>query len=87
MSTGNPKFSHSLNEGTEKFQEKYEDSRHYWENGRLGSVYQTYVDANTLLDELDLSESQKIIENMKVLEARKRAFGCDYKHYPPWNSR
>ena len=51
------KFSHvNINED---YKEKYEDSSKYWETGTLGSVYQTFLDVNTLLDEVELSESKK----------------------------
>ena len=68
--------------------EKYYNSRHYWEKGRLGTVYQTYLDANEIIDKSDLSEDDKFIEKKKLLNARKSALGQNkhnFKNFPPWN--
>jgi hypothetical protein len=50
----------------------------------LGTIFQTFLDANLIVEKNDLTEEIKAIENEKSLEARKRAFGNDYKYYPPW---
>ena len=70
--------------------EKYYHSRHYWEKGRLGTVYQTYLDANEIIDKSDISEDAKLIEKEKLLNARKSAFGqnkLNFKYFPPWNGQ
>ena len=36
------------------------------------------------IDESTLDEDAKIIEKECVLQARKKAFGDDFKYYPPW---
>ena len=68
--------------------EKYDSSRHYWETGRLGKRYQTYLDASEIIDKSDISEDDKFIEKEKLLNARKSAFIQDkqnFKYFPPWN--
>ena len=64
--------------------EKYDNTKHYWEKGWLGTIFMTFLDANEVIDGSNLDEENKIIEKEKVLEARKRAFGENYKWYPPW---
>jgi hypothetical protein len=65
----------------------YADTCHYWKTGKLGSASQTFIDANKIIDSSNLSEEVKETEKAKVLEARKCAFGDNYKHVPPWNQR
>lgn len=67
--------------------EEYEATKHYWETGRLGSVYQVFLDANEVIEKCELSEDEKEKEKAKVSEARKNAFGSQYIHFPPWNLR
>ena len=65
--------------------EKYENTKHYWEKGRLGTVYQCFNDANAIIDNCsEFSEEDKKKERLKVLEARKSAFGVSYNNFPPW---
>ena len=64
--------------------EKYSGTDHYWKTGNLGTIFQTFLDANDILKKSDLSEENKAIENDKIVEARKHAFGQDFKYYPPW---
>ena len=63
--------------------EKYERTQHYWKEGRLGSGYQTYLDAIDILTNSGFSEDVKTSEKGKVLEARKISFGTNYKYFPP----
>ena len=65
--------------------ENYFRTRNYWSTGYLGTVYQTYLDALDLIKKSDLNESEKEKEIAKVLEARKDAFGPNYKYNPPWS--
>ena len=60
------------------------ETENYWKTGNLGTIFQTYLDANMILEKSDLAEDIKAIENEKILEARKHAFGKEYKYYPPW---
>ena len=66
--------------------QKYLDTLHYWKSGRLSSVYQTFLDANEIIDKSNFAEDVKKIEKEKILEARKSAFGNDFKYYPPWRN-
>ena len=66
--------------------DKYSGTKHYWERGKLGSAYQTFLDANYLIENSDLSEDEKKEEKNKILEERKAAFGKLFKHYPPWSA-
>ena len=64
--------------------QKYSATKIYWEKGKLGTGYQSFKDANAIIEQSDLSEDEKDNEKSKVLEARKNAF---LLHYPPWNLR
>ena len=64
--------------------DKYSDTSHYWKTGLLGTAFQTFLDANEIINSSNLSEVTKEIEKAKVLEARKCAFGENYKYVPPW---
>ena len=65
--------------------EKYERTRHYWKEGRLGSGYQTYLDAIDILTNSEFSEESKTSEKGKVFEARKISFSTNFKYFPPWD--
>ena len=67
--------------------EKYMETENYWKCGKLGTIFQSYLDANEILEKSDLTEEEKVMEKNKVLEARKFAFGTDYIYVPPWKSR
>ena len=67
--------------------DKYFYTRNYWEKGRLGTVYQSYLDAKEIIEKSDIKEDEKFIENEKLLDSRKLAFGQDFKRFPPWNGR
>ena len=64
-------------DGSDDFVEtdKYPDTCHYWKTGRLGTEFQTFTDANEIIDNSNLSEENKEIEKAKILNARKCAFG------------
>ena len=64
--------------------EKYKNTEHYWAERRIGTVYQSFLDANDIVENSDLSEEGKAIEKLKLLEARKYSFGTNYKYFPPW---
>ena len=67
--------------------EKYEETKHYWERGWLGTGYQTFIDATKIIEGSELSEEVKRYEMDKLLEARKTAIGPSFRFYPPWNLR
>ena len=67
--------------------QKYSWTRNYWETGKLGTVYQSFLDANELIEKSNLDEETKKNEKSKILEARKSAFGPDFNHVPPWNRK
>ena len=52
-----------------------------------GTAFQSYLDVLDILETTDLTEDEKHIEKEKVLEARKEAFGPEFKYYPPWRTR
>ena len=67
---------------------KYSDTEKYWKTGILTTVFQSFLDANEIVDSCsDLSEKEKDHEKAKILEARKCAFGDDFRYYPPWRKR
>ena len=59
----------------------------YWKEGKLGSIFQTYLDVLDIIEKSELSEKSKDDERAKVLEARKDAFGKDFELFPPWSSK
>ena len=77
----------SVSEDATNHDDKYSNTRHYWEKGHLGTMYQTFLDANEIIDNSDLSEEDKVIEKARVLEARKKAFGFSFENFPPWSTR
>ena len=58
----------------------------YWKEGKLTSIYQTYLDVLEIIEKSELTDELKDVERAKVLEARKNAFGKDLEFYPPWSS-
>ena len=58
--------------------DKYMKTVHYWEQGMLGTVFQTYLDVVDVIEKSDLTEEMKDLEKTKVLAARKEAFGKDF---------
>ena len=67
--------------------DNFADTAHYWKTGRLGTAFQTFLDANSIIDNSNFPEEFKETERAKVLEARKNAFGDNYKYVPPWNQK
>ena len=67
--------------------DKYSSTKHYWKTGYLGTMYQSYLDAKEVIDESDLNPDDKEKEMLRLLEARKSAFGTNFKHFPPWSDR
>ena len=66
--------------------ETYRRMKHYLKKGWLGSAYQTFIDANDVIEGSDLNEEAKAEEKIKVLEARKLAIGPYFMGFPPWSS-
>ena len=65
--------------------DKYSDTLHYWKTGRLGTIFQTFLDVNDVIDKSNnLSKQDKDEEKATALQARKDAFGADFRWYPPW---
>ena len=63
----------------------YENTAHYWERGRIGLAYHSFLNANSIIDNCeDISNEEKAEEKAKLLEARKYVFGNNYRNYPPW---
>ena len=71
----------------DKDDEKYSGTSHYWKTGRLGTVYQVFIDANDIIENSDLTEESKNDEKEKILNARKTAFGPNFGFVPPWNMK
>ena len=71
----------------EEEDEKYSETEHYWKNGKLGTIYQTYLDVNYLIERSNLPEDSKMNEKEKALDARKFAFGSNFQNVPPWNKK
>ena len=65
--------------------EKYAETLHYWKTGRLGTVFQCFLNANEIIENSNLETDFKTKEKVKVLEARKLAFGKYCRNFPPWS--
>ena len=65
--------------------QQYSNTSQYWKTGNLGTIFQIFLDVNSIIDGSNLSEESKVEEKAKALEARKCAFGSDFHHVPPWN--
>jgi hypothetical protein len=72
--------------GDDEENDKYLSSGHYWKKGWIGTVFQTYLDADDVIDKSNLNEEEKQVEKNKVLEARKLAFGTGFEFFPPWST-
>ena len=59
---------------------------HYWKQGKVGTVFQTFLDVMDVIENSDLTKESKDLEKTKVLAARKEAFGNDFELFPPWSS-
>ena len=55
--------------------DNYLKTSQYWKEGKLGTVFQTYLDVLEIIEKSELTEESKDVERAKVLEARKDAFG------------
>ena len=64
--------------------EIYEQSSYYWEKGRIGISYETYCNIMKIIEQSDITAKEKEAEKVKVTEARKKTFGKNCKHFPPW---
>ena len=62
----------------------YESTKKFWQTGYLGTCFQTYLDALSIVKESDLEENEKNFEKTTILDARKEAFGDNYLYVPPW---
>ena len=76
----------SIREDSEEI-EKYSETIRYWKEGKLGTAFQSYLDAIGVIETSDFSEDFKYVEKSKVLAARKKAFGSKFEYYPPWKLR
>ena len=76
--------NNSLNIDEVDEDQKYSETHHYWKTGKLGTIFQSYLDANEIVDKSNLEEEAKAREKEKILEARKHAFGNHFRNYPPW---
>ena len=65
--------------------DEYAGSKHFWKNGWLGGAFQSFCDANKVLDACDISQEEKRIIKAEILEARKIALGSNFMYYPPWD--
>ena len=62
----------------------FDGAEKYWMTGKMSTVYQTYLDVCKDIENSNISEADQELEKSKALEARKMAFGSDFKYYPPW---
>ena len=62
----------------------FESTKEYWIRGYIGRTYQSYLDATQMVEESCLDENEKQVEKEDILEARKEAFGDEFKYFPPW---
>ena len=67
----------TINEDMEE-DKKYLETSRYWKTGKLGTIFQTFLDVNAIIDGSNLSEESKI-------EERAKAFGSEFHCLPPWN--
>ena len=59
----------------------------YWKEGKLGRIFQTYLDILEIIQKSDLTDELKDVERAKVLKARKNDFGKDFEFFPPLSSK
>ena len=76
-------------DGIEDLEEddKYLETCNYWKTGILGTVFQTFLDVNNIIDKSNISEESKTEEKAKAMDARKCAFWSNFHRVPPWNVR
>jgi hypothetical protein len=63
--------------------DKYMKTLHNWEQGKIGTVFHTFLDKMDVIENSDLTKELKVLEQTKVLEARKEAFGNNFELFPP----
>ena len=63
----------------------YAGSKHFWKNGWLGGAFQSFCDANEVVDTCDISEEDRKIIKTEILEARRAALGSNFMYFPPWD--
>ena len=61
----------------------FTSTENYWRTGKLGTSFQAFLDANSLVDDSGLDEEERTIEKELILDASKRAFGDEFRFYPP----
>ena len=76
--------SDSLNDDLDE-DDKYVKTLQYWKQGKVGTVYQIFLDVLNVIETSDLSEEDQNIEKAKVMESRKNSFGSDSEHFPLWS--
>ena len=65
--------------------EYYAGSKHFWKNGWLGGAFQSFCDANEVVNTCDISEEDRKIIKAEILEARRAALGSNFMYFPPWD--
>ena len=55
--------------------------------GRLGMIYQRFLDANKIIDESDLNEEEQEHEKDALLGARRYVLGDGFVNFPPRRRR
>ena len=78
--------SNSISDDLEE-DDKFCKTIQYWKEGKLGTIFQAYLDVLDIIDKSELTDKSKDDEKARVLEARKKAFGTDFEFYPPWSSK
>ena len=53
------------------YDKKYSETCDYWKTGKLGTIFQSFLDANDIIEENNLEEEVKIEEKEKILQACK----------------
>ena len=73
----------SIREDSEEIEnDTFSETIRYWKEGKLGTAFQSYLDAIDVIETGNFSEDFKDIEKSQVLEARKQAFGLDFEYLP-----
>ena len=72
---------------TEVIEDKNYETLNYWKTGKLGTIFQTFLDVNDVIDaSSNLSQKNKDDEKARALQARKEAFGEEFCWNPPWRT-
>ena len=67
---GNIKQLDGIDDTYEETDEKYCESEHYWKTGQLGSIYQTFLDVNFIIESSNMSEEDKKAEKERLIFLR-----------------